>query len=163
MFWFLRSRFCFTVCSWLTIILLLVYTGLVIVVLLNVLIAQLSYTYSEAKNNAKLQYSIDRMSIIARLEQWPYPFVSISKCVFHVQNNVHLMFFLLGNREVFFPQASMFSETSRGKHWDLRGNKTHYFPRKSTSSVFMCGNMNKTKKTIFTRSFNFTNFLLGMK
>ncbi|XP_028412446.1 transient receptor potential cation channel subfamily V member 3-like [Dendronephthya gigantea] len=64
----------YTIFSWLTIILLLVYTGLVVVVLLNVLIAQLSDTYSEAKNNAKFQYSVDRMSIIARLEQWPWPF-----------------------------------------------------------------------------------------
>ena len=42
--------------------------SMVIVILLNVLIAQLSFTYSEAKNNAKLQYAIDRMSIITRLE-----------------------------------------------------------------------------------------------
>ncbi|CAB4022485.1 Hypothetical predicted protein [Paramuricea clavata] len=43
--------------------------AMVIVILLNVLIAQLSFTYSEAKNNAKLQYAIDRMSIVTRLEQ----------------------------------------------------------------------------------------------
>ena len=79
MFWSLRLCFCLSICSWLTILVLLVYTGLVIVVLLNVLIAQLSYTYSEAKNNAKLQYSIDRMSIIARIEQWPF-FVSMYTC-----------------------------------------------------------------------------------
>ena len=59
----------FSFCSWLTILILLGYMAMVIVVLLNVLIAQLSFTYSEAKNNAKLQYAIDRMSIITRLEQ----------------------------------------------------------------------------------------------
>lgn len=51
--------------------------GMVIVILLNVLIAQLSYTYSEAKNSAKLQYAVDRMSIISRLEQSAYGIVSI--------------------------------------------------------------------------------------
>lgn len=42
--------------------------GMVIVILLNVLIAQLSYTYSEAKKIAKLQYAADTMRIISRLE-----------------------------------------------------------------------------------------------
>ena len=42
--------------------------ALVIVVLLNILIAQLSYTYSEAKKTAKLQYAIDTMFIVTRLE-----------------------------------------------------------------------------------------------
>lgn len=55
--------------SWLVILLLLVYMGLVVVLLLNVLIAQLSCTYEEAKSCAKLQYTADTMKIIARLEQ----------------------------------------------------------------------------------------------
>lgn len=55
--------------SWLAILILLAYMAMVIVILLNVLIAQLSYTYSEAKSNAKLQYAIDRMRIVTRLEQ----------------------------------------------------------------------------------------------
>ena len=42
--------------------------GMVIVILLNVLIAQLSYTYSEAKSNVKLQYAIDRIVIVTRIE-----------------------------------------------------------------------------------------------
>ena len=71
----------FFIHSWLTILLLLVYMGMVIVVLLNVLIAQLSYTYSEAKSNAKLQYAIDRMSIIARLEQMTFGFGIVSMIV----------------------------------------------------------------------------------
>ena len=63
--------------SWLTVLLLLLYMGMVIVVLLNVLIAQLSFKYSEAKSNAKLQYAIDKMSIIARLEQMTFGIVSM--------------------------------------------------------------------------------------
>lgn len=54
--------------SWLVILILLAYMTLVIVVLLNILIAQLSYTYSEAKKTAKLQYAIDTMFIVTRLE-----------------------------------------------------------------------------------------------
>ena len=54
--------------SWLVILILLAYMALVIVVLLNILIAQLSYTYSEAKKTAKLQYTIDAMFIVTRLE-----------------------------------------------------------------------------------------------
>ncbi|XP_029198029.2 transient receptor potential cation channel subfamily V member 6-like isoform X2 [Acropora millepora] len=54
--------------NWLAILIILAYMAMVIVILLNVLIAQLSDTYSEAKRNAKLQYSIDRMLIVTRLE-----------------------------------------------------------------------------------------------
>ena len=50
------------------ILILLAYMGVVIVVLLNVLIAQLSYTYSEAKKIAKLQYAADTMRIVTRFE-----------------------------------------------------------------------------------------------
>ena len=64
--WLSFSFLCFV--SWLVIIILLAYMALVIVVLLNILIAQLSYTYSEAKKTAKLQYAIDAMFIVTRLE-----------------------------------------------------------------------------------------------
>ncbi|KAK2556747.1 Transient receptor potential cation channel subfamily V member 5 [Acropora cervicornis] len=54
--------------SWLAILIILAYMAMVIVILLNVLIAQLSFTYSEAKSNAKLQYAIDRIVIVTRIE-----------------------------------------------------------------------------------------------
>ena len=54
--------------SWLAILILLSYMVMVILILLNVLIAQLSYTYSEAKGNAKLQFAIDRIVIVTRIE-----------------------------------------------------------------------------------------------
>ena len=72
--------FCFFVFShsWLAILILLAYMAMVIVILLNVLIAQLSFTYSEAKKNAKLQYAVDRMIIITRLEHSRFArFVSV--------------------------------------------------------------------------------------
>ena len=65
------SVFCCCCCfpvSWLAILILLAYMAMVIVILLNILIAQLSYTYSEAKKTAKLQYAIDTMFIVTRLE-----------------------------------------------------------------------------------------------
>ncbi|XP_068727782.1 transient receptor potential cation channel subfamily V member 5-like [Montipora capricornis] len=54
--------------NWLAILIILAYMALVTVILLNVLVAQLSYTYSEAKSNAKLQFAIDRIVIVTRLE-----------------------------------------------------------------------------------------------
>ena len=42
--------------------------AMVIVIMLNILIAQMSYTYGEAKRTAKLQYAVDTMLIITRLE-----------------------------------------------------------------------------------------------
>jgi hypothetical protein len=48
--------------------------GIVIVILLNVLIAQLSYTYSEAKKIAKVQYTVDTMRIVTRLEYSRFAF-----------------------------------------------------------------------------------------
>ena len=53
--------------------------AVVIVILLNVLIAQLSYTYDEAKSNAKLQFAIDRILIVTRIEYSRFSrFVSFS-------------------------------------------------------------------------------------
>ena len=58
---------------WLVILILLVYMGTVIVILLNILIAQLSYTYGEAKKTAKLQYAVDTMKIVSRMECSIFP------------------------------------------------------------------------------------------
>ncbi|XP_031558821.1 transient receptor potential cation channel subfamily A member 1-like [Actinia tenebrosa] len=58
--------------NWLSIVLLLVYMGTVIVVLLNILIAQLSTTYAQAKNVAKLEYDVDRMLLLTRMENYPF-------------------------------------------------------------------------------------------
>jgi hypothetical protein len=56
--------------------------AMVIVILLNILIAQLSYTYAEAKKMAKLQYDIDRVLIVTRLEHSRFSrFVSKSNLV----------------------------------------------------------------------------------
>ena len=68
--------------------------AMVIVILLNVLIAQLSYTYSEAKTNAKLQYAIDRMRIVTRLEHSRFArFVSAPELL-SILNWLSVVFFL---------------------------------------------------------------------
>ncbi|XP_028417809.1 uncharacterized protein LOC114542467 [Dendronephthya gigantea] len=63
--------------SWLPIIILLAYMMVVIVILLNILIAQLSYTYDEAKKIAKLQYAADIMRIVSRVEYSPIRYFSL--------------------------------------------------------------------------------------
>ena len=54
--------------SWFPVVVLLIYMTAVVVILLNILIAQMSSTYTKAKKTAKLQYDADRMLIITRLE-----------------------------------------------------------------------------------------------
>lgn len=54
--------------SWFPVVVLLIYMTAVVVILLNILIAQMSSTYTKAKKTAKLQYDVDRMLIITRLE-----------------------------------------------------------------------------------------------
>lgn len=56
---------------WLSILLMLTYMGTVIVVLINILIAQLSSTYGQAKKVAKLQYDVDRILLLSRMEGYP--------------------------------------------------------------------------------------------
>lgn len=58
----------YTKFKWLPMFVLLTYMMAVVVILLNILIAQISSTYCEAKKNARLQYDVDRMLIITRLE-----------------------------------------------------------------------------------------------
>ena len=61
--------------------------AMVIVILLNVLIAQLSYTYSEAKSNAKLQFAIDRIFIVTRTEYSRFTrFVSVLTLILRVSS-----------------------------------------------------------------------------
>lgn len=64
---FLRVVFVLTH-RWLPIIVILSYMAVVIVILLNILIAQMSDTYNEAKKLARLKYDVQRMHIITRLE-----------------------------------------------------------------------------------------------
>ena len=59
-------------CSWLSIVLMLSYMGTVIVILLNILIAQMSTTYTQAKKVARLEYDVDRISLLTRMERFPF-------------------------------------------------------------------------------------------
>ena len=59
-----------TSCSWLSILLMLAYMGTVIVILLNILIAQMSTTYTQAKRMARLEYDVDRILLLTRMERF---------------------------------------------------------------------------------------------
>ena len=51
---------------------MLAYMGTVIVILLNILIAQMSTTYTQAKRVARLEYDVDRISLLTRMERFPF-------------------------------------------------------------------------------------------
>ena len=59
-------------CSWLSILLISAYMGTVIVILLNILIAQMSATYTQAKRVAHLEYDVDRILLLTRMERFPF-------------------------------------------------------------------------------------------
>jgi len=54
--------------NWLSILLMLAYMGTVLVILLNILIAQMSTTYTQAKRVARLEYDVDRILLLSRME-----------------------------------------------------------------------------------------------
>jgi len=58
--------------NWLSILLMLAYMGTVIVILLNILIAQMSTTYTQAKRVARLEYDVDRILVLSRMERFPF-------------------------------------------------------------------------------------------
>ena len=51
---------------------MLAYIGTVIVILLNILIAQMSTTYTQAKRVARLEYDVDRILQLTRMERFPF-------------------------------------------------------------------------------------------
>ena len=67
-------------CSWLSILLMMAYMGTVTVILLNILIAQMSTTYTQAKKVARLEYDVDRILQLTRMERFPF-LVSIHKVI----------------------------------------------------------------------------------
>ena len=54
--------------------------GTVTVILLNILIAQMSTTYAQAKKVARLEYDVDRILQLTRMEGFPF-LVSIHKVI----------------------------------------------------------------------------------
>lgn len=47
------------------------YMGTVTVILINILIAQMSTTYTQAKKVARLEYDVDRILQLTRMERFP--------------------------------------------------------------------------------------------
>ena len=56
------------------------YMGTVTVILLNILIAQMSTTYTQAKKVARLEYDVDRILQLTRMERFPF-LVSIHEAI----------------------------------------------------------------------------------
>lgn len=48
---------------------MIAYMGTVIVILLNILIGQMSTTYTQAKRVARLEYDVDRILLLTRMER----------------------------------------------------------------------------------------------
>ena len=61
---------------------MLAYMGTVIVILLNILIAQMSTTYTQAKRVARLEYDVDRILLLTRMERF-----SLLVCKRHRMNS----------------------------------------------------------------------------
>ena len=47
------------------------YMGTVTVILINILIAQMSTTYTQAKKVARMEYDVDRILQLTRMERFP--------------------------------------------------------------------------------------------
>ena len=48
------------------------YMGTVTVILLNILVAQMSTTYTQARKVARLEYDVDRILQLTRMEGFPF-------------------------------------------------------------------------------------------
>ena len=48
------------------------YMGTVTVILLNILVAQMSTTYTQARKVARLKYDVDRILQLTRMERFPF-------------------------------------------------------------------------------------------
>ena len=51
---------------------MMTYMGTVTVILLNILVAQMSTTYSQVKKVARLEYDADRILQLTRMERLPF-------------------------------------------------------------------------------------------
>ena len=51
---------------------MMAYMGTVTVILLNILVAQMSTTYTKAKKVARLEYDVDRILQLTRMERFPF-------------------------------------------------------------------------------------------
>ena len=60
--------------------------GTVIVILLNILIAQMTTTYTKAKRMARIEYDVDRILLLTRMERF-----SLLVCKRHVIDLVELV------------------------------------------------------------------------
>ena len=98
---------------------MMAYMGTVIVILLNILVAQMSTTYSQAKKVARLEYDVDRILQLTRMERFPF-LVSKHKYLHSSENwgiilpiaelFLHLFFFGQNLRVKYYKEGDWISE-----------------------------------------------------
>jgi len=101
----------------LSILLHLAYMVAVTVIMLNILIAQLSETYSQAKKSAEQQYDIDRMLLLAQSENIPLLNLRVK---YYKEGDWHSELNLAEELLEFTEERSLF-ETNEEKLVQLRG------------------------------------------
>lgn len=82
----LSAFWCCGVYSWLGITLMLLFSFLIAVILLNLLIAQLSDTYQKIQNNAQRELELNRVYVLTQIEKNSFIFkVSRPSAFFSVE------------------------------------------------------------------------------
>ena len=66
------------------------YMGTVTVILLNILVAQMSTTYTQARKVARLEYDVDRILQLTRMERFPF-LVSKNSLLMKLQRYIILL------------------------------------------------------------------------
>ena len=90
---------------------MMAYMGTVTVILLNILIAKMSTTYTQAKKVARLDYDVDRILQLTRMER--FPFLVNIRYVMRKSVNKFTPIANVQMRCVFF---SSINESGLGKH-----------------------------------------------
>ena len=98
---------------------MMAYMGTVTVILLNILIAQMSTTYTQVKKVARLEYDVDRILQLTRMERFPF-LVSKHKYLHSSENwgiilpitelFLHLFFFGQNLRVKYYKEGDWISE-----------------------------------------------------
>jgi hypothetical protein len=79
----------------------------------------------------------------------PGIFLRIRPWGIHLQNEtIHYTLNVCSRGILFSRESQCFPRRSRGKHWDSRENKIHYFPREHTLSALLYRNNNIFNTTI---------------
>ena len=135
---------------------MMAYMGTVIVILLNILVAQMSTTYSQAKKVARLEYDVDRILQLTRMERFPF-LVSKHKYLHSSENweiilpiaelFLHLFFWAEFAREV-LPRRRL-------DQWNETRTRSGKKDLTARTCFTICCNLRKTNFPNFVSYFHF--------